>query len=562
MTPKSTDRAFTFAISLSVLNHLGRNLYRNFITVLGEAISNAWDADANNVWIEIDKSNGRFRIWDDGDGMTHDDFQHKFLKIGYSKRKSGDFRTSGNRPFIGAKGIGKLALLSCAARVSIFSKTKTSEYAGGVIDNSGLDDAIHDDLMPDEYPLEELDFNLIADIRKNHNKGTIIVFEMVKDPIKNSPEYIRNLLALYFRFSVIDPKFTIHVDGTAVSINDLQKLSAASEFLWTINDYNDDYIDALLKVGVTRTRFKSDLRIKGFVATVEKPSNLKIPGTETRATIDLFVNGRLRETNIIRNISTQRIVESYAYGQIHFDMMDQDSSDPFTSSREGVVESDPNFRNLTKYLKDDFIHKLIRDWDRLRLERGKDGDDENPQVSKKTRKAKSLYAAVREEYSPAAGSNEKHQVDKWLAELKPDAEFNIAAYIDCFLSENLVRKFIRNRNSKLTKLSKKKMDELNGTSNKWKKNEVESKEKANISFDIRDESDALSYLNMDDLALLAEGSKAAEKKQSLWFDAISYAPIRNAVGHTALLTSLAKAHLNSTYQNIRERVKTLLKSST
>lgn len=39
-------KAYTFNISLSILNHLGRNLYRNFITVLGEAISNSWDADA------------------------------------------------------------------------------------------------------------------------------------------------------------------------------------------------------------------------------------------------------------------------------------------------------------------------------------------------------------------------------------------------------------------------------------------------------------------------------------------------------------------------------------
>src|SRR5690554_7042619 len=51
---------FTFNISLSVLNHLGRNLYRNFITVIGEAISNSWDADANNVWIYIDRENDSF----------------------------------------------------------------------------------------------------------------------------------------------------------------------------------------------------------------------------------------------------------------------------------------------------------------------------------------------------------------------------------------------------------------------------------------------------------------------------------------------------------------------
>lgn len=33
------------------------------------------------------------------------------------------------------------------------------------------------------------------------------------------------------------------------------------------------------------------LDLKGFVATVPKPRNLKITGTDERATIDLFVNG-------------------------------------------------------------------------------------------------------------------------------------------------------------------------------------------------------------------------------------------------------------------------------
>ena len=76
-------KAFQFEISLSVLNHLGRNLYRNFITVLGEAISNAWDADAKNVWITIDKASSSFVIKDDGIGMDSDDFQNKFLRKKY-----------------------------------------------------------------------------------------------------------------------------------------------------------------------------------------------------------------------------------------------------------------------------------------------------------------------------------------------------------------------------------------------------------------------------------------------------------------------------------------------
>lgn len=77
------DTQFSFEISLSVLNHLGRQLYRSFATVLGEAISNSWDADAKNVKIYVDRQKGSFFIKDDGVGMTPADFQDKFLKIGY-----------------------------------------------------------------------------------------------------------------------------------------------------------------------------------------------------------------------------------------------------------------------------------------------------------------------------------------------------------------------------------------------------------------------------------------------------------------------------------------------
>ena len=561
MTSKASEKPLTFAISLSVLNHLGRNLYRNFITVLGEAISNAWDADANNVWIEMDRSENKLLIWDDGDGMTRDDFQLKFLTIGYSKRKrkNGHLHTKRERPFIGAKGIGKLALLSCAKRVSVFSKTENSDYVGGVIDNSGLDKAIKHNLRPDNYRLEELNFELIKHIEKNHRKGTILVFEGAEEILKNTAKYIRKLLALNFRFSLFDPSFTIHFDGKAISIGDLHELSSASQFLWIINEYSDEYVDGLPNLKNKPTMVTCDLKLKGFVASVNKPRDLKIDGTDERATIDLFVNGRLREKNIIRHIPTQRIVEGYIYGQIHFDAMDTDGSDPFTSSREGVLESDPNFEKLLNFLKHDFIQKLIDKWDELRTSRRMEGDDENRRITKKSRKALNLYITSSEEYSLEDGSPEKEQVDKWLTEFQPDATFNISAYVDCFLSENLVRNFIRSNGDAILEKSKSKMkEELMERVDNWKTRESNSKDKANISFEIRRETDDLNYLSMDELALLAEGSKTNDKKPSLWSDAIQYSPVRNAVAHTGRLTDVAKSHLNVTYENIRGRVITLL----
>jgi len=197
------NKPFTFEISLSVLDSLGRKLYRSFITVLGEAISNSWDADATNVWIYVDKKRNNFVIKDDGDGMRRNDFQNKFLKIGYSKRKDGVNKSKKGRPYIGRKGIGKLALLSCADKIEVISKTTKTDYIGGTIDNSGLDKAITQDLTPQQYKLKKYRVDIFKKYVKNHNKGTIICFENIKGGIKNSLNLLKKVIALYFRFSLL-----------------------------------------------------------------------------------------------------------------------------------------------------------------------------------------------------------------------------------------------------------------------------------------------------------------------------------------------------------------------
>ena len=87
--------------------------------------------------------------------------------------------------------------------------------------------------------------------------------------------------------------------------------------------------------------------------------------------------------------------------------------------------------------------------------------------------------------------------------------------------------------------------------------ESTAKGAANISFDIRRGNDDLNYLDMDALAVTAEGSKSTNGQPSLWTDAINFKPVRNAVGHTGLLTPTAKSHLNITFENIRARIKAL-----
>jgi hypothetical protein len=543
---------FKFEISLSVLNHLGRNLYRNFITVLAEAVSNSWDAGAKNVWVAIDEDGASFSIKDDGAGMSAEDFQNKFLKIGYSKRKVDGPKSAAGRPYIGAKGIGKLALLSCAQRVSVFSKVNGGEYIGGVIDNAGLDEAIKSDNTADQYPLEGVDLKLIEKLSVGHEQGTIIVFQGMKERLKSSTQHLKKMLALSFKFSLIDPSFTIHVNGAPVGEADLKDLSDATEFVWLINAYADSYLATLKKLQGDPIAVTTELKIGGFVATVAKPRDLKITGTDERATIDLFVNGRLREKNIIRHIPTQRIVENYVYGQIDFDTLDREGADPFTSSREGIVEDDAEFQKLITYLKGVLLPKIIDEWDELRLGRGEEGDDENPRKTKKQRKARDLYKLSADDYAPDDEDAAKDKVDEWLNDLRGDAEFNIQTYVDCFLSENLVRKYVAHQGEPLK-------DGVKNEANDWRNREEEKRAAANISFEIRRSNEDLDYLGMDALAVSAEGSKKATG-HSLWRDALAYAPVRNVVGHTGLLTSTAKTHLSNTYENIKARVRALLKT--
>lgn len=543
-------KQYNFNISLSILNHLGRNLYRSFMTVLGEAISNSWDADAHNVYITIDREAKILIVRDDGEGMNEDDFQNKFLKIGYSKRKDNTTHTKSGRPFIGRKGIGKLALLSCAQTITVVTKTTSSEIVGGTIDNSGLDIAIQDDISSNDYKLGIPTEAIIAEYtHKIGANGTAIIFEGIKDVIRNRVDYIRTLVALYFRFSLKDPTFNIFINEEPITLKELKSIKDKTQFVWKVNNINDPYINDSTFIK-TKDLFLENTQIKGFIASVATPSDLKIKGTDEKITIDLYVNGRLREKDILRHIPTARIVESYLYGQIHYDDLD-DENDRFTSSREGVVPDDPKFKELLNQLES-ALKTIINDWDIWRAEINQDGDSENPRITKKQRKSKELFNVVVEDFKPSKDNSvSRKKVDGWIKAISEDAEFNFSSYGECFVSENLLRYYIRDKKISFPQDWEKRIAD-------WHRRAEDAKEKANISFEIREDTSDLSYCAMDDLAYLADDEKDKIIRATLLRDAVEYKPIRDALAHTSRLTEIAKSRLNITYENIKARIISLL----
>ena len=161
-----------------------------------------------------------------------------------------------------------------------------------------------------------------------------------------------------------------------------------------------------------------------------------------------------------------------------------------------------------------------------------------------------MFNVVSEEYSQPKGSKNKKKVDGWVDNLAEDAKYNFSSYAECFISENLIRKYIREKQVTLS-------PEATKESKKWKDIEIANKGKGNISIEIRRGNSKLSYLSMDDLAALVD-KKDPNKEACLLRDAREYKPVRDAIAHSALLTDVAKKKLTSVYENMKGRLNTLL----
>ena len=232
-----------------------------------------------------------------------------------------------------------------------------------------------------------------------------------------------------------------------------------------------------------------------------------------------------------------------------------DETDRFTSSREGIVPDDPKFIELLEAIKKLLNTIILNDWDIWRVELKEPGDPDNTiHLTLKERKSKELLNAIVDEFIPPKDSSERSKVEDWINKLQADAEFNVASYADCFISENLVREYIDHKKIPLS-------TDVQTESKKYRDAEVANKAKGNISIDLRKTDSDLSYLSMDSLAQLADPATSdVMKRAALIRDAKEYKPIRDAVAHTALITDPAKGRLSATYENIKARVKELLKT--
>lgn len=181
----SEQKRFKLEFSNRVIEHLGIKLYQNKPTnVIAEFVSNAWDADAENVDIDIRASveaSPEIIITDDGKGMTRDELTDHFLIIGRNRRDNPRDKTARKqRSLMGRKGIGKLAGFGIAKIVDVLS------FPNPLLrDDSSENSVFWLRFMLDELLLEE-----------SHERGEyfpiVIADRLSLEEFINLPEYIVN----------------------------------------------------------------------------------------------------------------------------------------------------------------------------------------------------------------------------------------------------------------------------------------------------------------------------------------------------------------------------------
>lgn len=287
--------------------------------------------------------------------------------------------------------------------------------------------------------------------------------------------------------------------------------------------------------------------LKGFIATVEKPSDLNIFGMDARIGVDLFVNGRLRERNIMSHRPSSRYIEQYAYGQVHFDELDPGcEKEPFTSSRESVVEGNDLFESLLNYLLDIFRNPIVPDWDegrdllkKNRLQK-KDQGVNSPDAESASEETEKFVRARTKKLCPNADVLKRQSTfDNLLAKAEVGIADSVVDYHMIYILENLMREFISEYDMPLTSSARNRVKQ-------FVKQACNDFEKSDLETECRRRTSETAYLGLSDLVNIIEDKKdrkiRSEELQAQK-DAIVY--LRNIVMHTSQLNDYGRQKLEA-----------------
>jgi len=187
--------------------------YRSSEQAIKESVDNAWDADAENVYITLPDpmTSDPIRIEDDGSGMTSNEVLNEYLVVANDRRsRKGERTPRKNRLVKGRKGVGKFAGLMAANTMIVESKARG--FLTHLLINK-------EDLLSASADLEGIDLPLETTKCTQEDHGTTIILSHLNQNLSfPNPEKLKRILILEYGRQA---DFRIHVNDEQLSIDDI-----------------------------------------------------------------------------------------------------------------------------------------------------------------------------------------------------------------------------------------------------------------------------------------------------------------------------------------------------
>ena len=167
-----------FTIDAELLRELGERLVGKPHIALAELVKNSYDADATQVTINFAPNKDRIEISDDGHGMTFDEFEKFWMRIGTTHKKEKRSRNL-ERLMTGSKGVGRLAVQFLANKLTILTIPGDKNSPGLKVHIDWKKAIETKPTKTKELTEVEVTYNQVD--RNPSDKGTSIILEELKD---------------------------------------------------------------------------------------------------------------------------------------------------------------------------------------------------------------------------------------------------------------------------------------------------------------------------------------------------------------------------------------------
>lgn len=295
------------------IEHLGVKMYSQLPNAIAELIANSYDAESPEVHIILkDNEEGKsIAVVDKGVGMSFDEINENFLRIGRKRRESDSgLSPNGKRKVTGRKGLGKLAFFGIGDTIQIVTK-KNGQCVNFIMN---WNDIIHSKTpnYEPQYTIEPCN---------PQEQGTTIILTNLKRKTAFDPEGLAGSLARLFDF--FDDDFVADItlnNNEPIPIDKtLRYRNIDAQFTWNVPDFIEDKEHYLYKKNII-----------GELLATEKPLKPGLRG------ITLYAHGRMVNAPEFFGVGESSHFYSYLTGWLDVDFVDEQEEDIISTDRQSL----------------------------------------------------------------------------------------------------------------------------------------------------------------------------------------------------------------------------------